>query len=56
MVTGTDHTNLIFDAVLPYELMEQNRAIKRQLDQQLNTGKTTYYTVITFDPSGFNGE
>lgn len=56
MVTGTDHTNLIFDAVLPYELMEQKRAIKRQLDQQLNTGKTTYYTVITFDPSGFNGE
>lgn len=56
MVTGGDHTNLIFDAVLPYELMEQRRAIKRQLDAQLNTGNTTYYTVITFDPAGFNGE
>ena len=56
MVTGTDHTNLIFDAVLPYELMEKKRAIKRQLDEQLNTGDITYYTVITFDPAGFNGE
>ena len=56
MVTGSDHTNLIFDMVLPYEQMEKKRAIKRQLDEQLNTGDTTYYTVITFDPAGFNGE
>ena len=56
VVSGGDHTNLIFDMVLPYEMMAQKRAIKGQLDEQLNTGSTTYYTVITFDPSGFNAE
>lgn len=56
MVTGSDHTNLIFDMVLPYELMENKRAIKRQLDEKLNAGDITYYTVITFDAVGFNGE
>ena len=56
MVTGTGHTNLIFDMALPYELMEQKKAIKRQLDEALNAGDTRYYTVITFDGFSFNNE
>ena len=56
MVTGTGHTNLIFDMALPYELMEQKKAIKKQLDETLNKGATRYYTVITFDGFSFNNE
>lgn len=55
MVKGIDHTNLIFDVVLPDALMDQKKAIKQHLDntlEQLDDGK--YYTVITFDPAAFN--
>ena len=56
MVTGSGHTNLIFDMALPYELMEQKKAIKHTLDEALNAGPTRYYTVITFDGFSFNNE
>ena len=55
MVAGTEHTNLIFDMVLPYELMEKRKAIRRQTVETLNAqGETTYYLVVTFDAAGFN--
>ncbi len=54
MVEGADHTNLIFDAAVPYELMDRRRAIQGELDAALNRGDTRYYTVITFDPEAFN--
>jgi len=55
MVAGTEHTNLIFDMVLPYELMERRKAIRKQLVETLNsTGDTTYYAVVTFDAAAFN--
>ena len=55
MVRGKGHTNLIFDAALPPELMKEKKNIKRRLDEALNAlGETTYYTVITFDLDAFN--
>ena len=55
MVVSPGHTNLIFDMALPSDLTKQEKAIKARLDQALNAaGKTTYYTVITFDPEAFN--
>ena len=55
MVSGTEHTNLIFDMVLPYDLMAQRKVIRKQLTEMLNAkGDTTYYTVITFDAAAFN--
>ena len=55
MVQGTDHTNLIFDAVLPYDLVGQEKAVKAHLDHHLSQeGDTRYYTVITYDYAGFN--
>lgn len=55
MVSGTGHTNLIFDMVLPYEKMAQRKAIRKELTETLNQkGDTTYYTVITFDAAAFN--
>ena len=55
MVRGKGHTNLIFDAALPPELMQDKKNIKRRLDEALNAlGETTYYTVVTFDMAMFN--
>ena len=55
MVSGTGHTNLIFDMVLPYEKIAQRKAIRKELTETLNQkGDTTYYTVITFDAAAFN--
>jgi divalent metal cation (Fe/Co/Zn/Cd) transporter len=50
MVKGNHHTNLIFDIVLPYALLEHKKAIKTHLDASLyDTDGGPYYTVITFD-------
>lgn len=55
MVPGKEHTNLIFDMVLPGELMGRQEAIRTHLSQELNRDSTlTYYPVITFDQCGFN--
>lgn len=55
MVSGTDHTNLIFDMVLPSELMEKRFHIKKMLDEALSElDGNTYYTVVEFDMEGFN--
>ncbi len=55
MVSGTEHTNLIFDMVLPYEQMANRKAIRKQLNETLNAKEdTVYYTVITFDAAVFN--
>ena len=57
MVQGTGHTNLIFDAVLPFDLAGKEKAIKAYLDETLaQTGDTRYYTVITFDYAAYNQE
>ena len=54
MVTGPEHTNLIFDVVLPYELVGQEKAIQQKLEALLQEEQMRYYTVITFDAAGFN--
>jgi len=52
MVRGVGHTNLIFDAVLPYGI--ESRDVKSTLDAILEKEEETYYTVITFDFEAFN--
>ena len=55
MVPGKEHTNLIFDVVLPSDLRGQEAKIRETLSRELNTGSATkYYPVITFDQSSFN--
>ena len=55
MVRGNRHTNLIFDIVLPYALMEHKKAIKTHLDASLyDIPDGPYYTVITFDPESIS--
>ena len=55
MVQGKENTNLIFDMALPAGLMNRQKEIKKQLDEQLNSqGGIVYHTVITFDMASFN--
>ena len=55
MVPGARHINLLFDVVLPEELMNQQRLILAFIDRELNTSKEIRYHVkITFDPVSFN--
>jgi cation diffusion facilitator family transporter len=50
MVRGQGHSNLIFDAELPPEMMQHQQNIKKQLDKDLAESEAgTYYTVVTFD-------
>lgn len=55
MVRGQRNTNLIFDLVLPSELMPRRDEIRRLLDQCLQGDDgMTYCTVIQFDEVFFN--
>lgn len=49
MVEGPEHTNLIFDVVVPFDMEKSCEEIKETLDQALRKENTQYYTVITFD-------
>ena len=55
MVPGQEQTNLIFDIVLPPELMGQQKTIHSTLDASLAEKEAKrYYTVVTFDMASFN--
>lgn len=54
MVQGKDHTNLIFDIVLPPSLWNQRKDVKQQLDDLLSQQTDhALYTVVTFDMDAF---
>ena len=54
MVSGSGHTNLIFDIVLPDALRRKESEIRQYLNDRLALEDKTYYTVITFDSSAFD--
>ena len=54
MVQGSGHTNLIFDIVLPSELIKKENQVREHLNTALTRENTTYYTVITFDSEAFD--
>ena len=52
MVKSDGHIKLIFDMVVPSDLMGQKNTVKETLDGKLNENSpNTVYTVITFDPA-----
>lgn len=54
MVSGSGHTNLIFDISLPADLKKKEKSVKQYLDDGLrNRENGVYHTVITFDPAAF---
>ena len=54
MVRGPEHTNLIFDVVLPSDLKGREKELQNRLTESLQEPGKRYYTVITFDSSSFN--
>lgn len=49
MVEGPSHTNLIFDAVLPFESKMKESELREKLSQAVNAIDETWFTVITVD-------
>ena len=49
MVRGAQHTNLIFDLVIPYSLVGKQAELKHRIDARVQQENRKYYTVITFD-------
>lgn len=49
MVEGPSHTNLIFDAVLPFESKIKESELKEKLAQAVSAIDETWFTVITVD-------
>lgn len=49
MVSGPEHTNLIFDLVVPFDMENREKELKQLIDRQVQFEGKQYYTVITFD-------
>lgn len=54
MVRGPEHTNLIFDLVIPFDLKDRKKELKALIDEKVQFRDSKYYTVITFDDAAFN--
>lgn len=54
MVRGPEHTNLIFDLVIPFDLRDKKKELKILIDEKVQFRGSKYYTVITFDDEAFN--
>ncbi|MEA4964399.1 MAG: cation diffusion facilitator family transporter [Oscillospiraceae bacterium] len=55
MVCGVRHSNLIFDLVVPECVSLSHEALKKEIDQQIQSGETMqYFTIIQFDEEAFN--
>ena len=54
MVRGPEHTNLIFDVVIPFDFKDKTKELKALIDEKVQFHGSKYYTVITFDDETFN--
>ena len=54
MVRGREHSNVIFDLVLPFDLRGQEHALRARIGEALHAENPRYRTVITFDSEAFN--
>ena len=49
MVTGNTHTNLIFDAVVPYELKMSGEEVKGKIEEIVSSLDGDYFAVVHID-------
>ena len=49
MVTGTTHTNLIFDVVVPFECKNTNAQIEKLVKNRIHSINDNYFAVINID-------
>ena len=54
MVRGREHSNVIFDLVLPFDLRGQEHALRARIGEALHAENPRYRAVITFDSEAFN--
>ena len=54
MVRGVEHSNLIFDLVIPWDMRGREAELKRRINEQLSSDGRRYHAVITFDTQAFN--
>jgi hypothetical protein len=53
MVIGTTHTNVLFDAVIPYELKLSEVDAKKKITALVQTIDPTFCAVIHIDKANF---
>lgn len=51
MVTGDTHTNLIFDAVVPFGTKLSTKDVKKSIEQMVESMEGNYYAVVHIDQS-----
>ncbi len=51
MVVGNTHTNLIFDAVIPFECKECDKEMKKLIGEKISTLDPSYFAVVEIDRS-----
>lgn len=51
MVVGNTHTNLIFDAVIPYDCKESDKEMKIRIEEKISTLDPNYFAVVEIDRS-----
>ena len=51
MVTGKTHTNLIFDAVAPYDLKISTEEVKDKIEELVQGLEGNYYAIVHIDQS-----
>ncbi|MCH4266759.1 MAG: cation diffusion facilitator family transporter [Solobacterium sp.] len=49
VVPGENHTNLVFDVLIPYDCKYNKEQIHQRIDDELSTNASKLYTVINFD-------
>lgn len=49
MVRGVDHTNLIFDMVIPFSYVDKEDELTQRVNEAVQMGDKKYYAVISFD-------
>ncbi len=54
MVRGVEHTNLIFDMVIPSQLQSKTAELTAQVNEAVQMGDMKYYAVIDFDLDYYN--
>lgn len=54
MVRGEDHSNFIFDVVVPYDLVGKKTEVKSALNQAAREINQQYRLIICFDAQAFN--
>jgi cation diffusion facilitator family transporter len=49
MVAGPTHTNVIFDAVVPFEIKESEQEIRKKIEEAVKSINENYFAVVTID-------